>query len=168
MSANKNLKHLIIEALNNGVRGKDIQKELNCSSGLIAYYRKKIGFCGANSKEGFIKHREKYERYINDWLSGNNTGGRKKGYGTVSNHVRKYLFEKHRNSCSLCGWSEMNSFTNTIPLEVEHIDGDHENHSPENLTLLCPNCHSLTRGHSTKKGNGRRYYRDLYNKSIIA
>ena len=36
------------------------------------------------------------------------------------------------------------------------------NHIESNLTLLCPNCHSLTAGHSTSKGNGRRYYREKY------
>lgn len=39
----------------------------------------------------------------------------------------------------------MNPYTGTIPLEVEHIDGDAENNSEDNLTLLCPNCHSLTK-----------------------
>ena len=38
------------------------------------------------------------------------------------------------------------------------------NHLEDNLTLLCPNCHSLTAGHSTSKGNGRRYYREKYHR----
>ncbi|MFI8364718.1 HNH endonuclease [Streptomyces sp. NPDC085612] len=31
-----------------------------------------------------------------------------------------------------------------LPLEVDHIDGDWRNNLPENLRLLCPNCHSTT------------------------
>ena len=42
---------------------------------------------------------------------------------------------------------------------------DSLNHKEENLILLCPNCHSLTAGHSTSKGNGRRYYREQYHKN---
>lgn len=43
-------------------------------------------------------------------------------------------------------------------VEVEHIDGDWENNSLTNLTLLCPNCHALTptfRG--LNRGRGRSY-----------
>jgi 5-methylcytosine-specific restriction endonuclease McrA len=32
----------------------------------------------------------------------------------------------------------------TIPLELDHIDGDRTNNEPTNLRLLCPNCHALT------------------------
>lgn len=31
---------------------------------------------------------------------------------------------------------------NPITLEIDHIDGNPNNHSPNNLRLLCPNCHS--------------------------
>lgn len=31
-----------------------------------------------------------------------------------------------------------------ITLELEHIDGNNRNNSRENLTILCPNCHSQT------------------------
>lgn len=32
----------------------------------------------------------------------------------------------------------------TIPLELDHIDGNSNNNNLENLRLLCPNCHALT------------------------
>ena len=76
-------------------------------------------------------------------------------YG-ISVNLKKYLFEKFENKCSICGWSETNPYSNTIPLEVEHIDGNFRNNSEENLTLLCPNCHSLTSTYKgANKGNGR-------------
>ena len=72
-------------------------------------------------------------------------------------HIKRYLFEKYNNKCARCGWSKINIFTNNIPLEIEHIDGNYENNNEDNLILLCPNCHALT---STYKGaninNGRK------------
>jgi hypothetical protein len=46
-----------------------------------------------------------------------------------------------------------------VPIEVEHIDGDWRNSRVENLTLLCPNCHSLTatyRGLNRGRGRAKR------------
>ena len=62
---------------------------------------------------------------------------------------------------------EINKYTNKIPLEIEHIDGNYKNNNEENLILLCPNCHSLT---STYKGanlNNGRKSRSKYNKERV-
>lgn len=100
----------------------------------------------------------KYVEYITKWKNGEVDG--KKG-GAVSNHIRKYLFEKYDKKCSKCGWNSVNPYTNKIPLEVEHIDGNSENNNEDNLTLYCPNCHSLTKTYGIlNKGHGR-YYRRL-------
>ncbi|MET2717457.1 HNH endonuclease signature motif containing protein [Streptomyces harbinensis] len=40
-----------------------------------------------------------------------------------------------------------------LPLEVDHRDGDRNNNRPENLRLLCPNCHAAT---DTYRGRGKR------------
>lgn len=31
-----------------------------------------------------------------------------------------------------------------IPLELEHIDGNHDNNNLSNLIIICPNCHAQT------------------------
>ena len=96
-----------------------------------------------------------YIEYIDAWKKGKKSGI--KGKYQVSNHIRRYLFEKYKNKCARCCWGEINPFTKIIPLEIEHIDGNYLNNQEYNLTLLCPNCHSLT---STYKGanvdNGRK------------
>jgi hypothetical protein len=69
---------------------------------------------------------------------------------------RRYLVEKFGEQCSRCGWNERHPRTGRIPLEVEHIDGDWRNNTPANLTLLCPNCHSLTPTfRALNRGRGR-------------
>jgi len=103
----------------------------------------------------------RYKQFITEWKLNNHDGMR--GKTSTSHHIRKYLFEKFNNSCCECGWSKVNQFTNKIPLELEHIDGDFTNNKEDNLKLLCPNCHALTatwKGANIKKGRPRsKYYR---------
>ena len=49
-------------------------------------------------------------------------------------------------------------FTNVVPIEVDHKDGNVDNNSEENLRLLCPNCHALTPNfRNLNKGRGRSW-----------
>jgi hypothetical protein len=57
-----------------------------------------------------------------------------------------------RPACSVCALSEW--LSKPIPLELDHIDGDRENNSLENLQLLCPNCHAMT---PTYRGRNMRF-----------
>lgn len=100
------------------------------------------------------KSDEIYHNYIRDWKLGIHSGMR--GKTAISRHIRKYLFLKYSNKCSRCGWGEINIYTSRIPLEVEHIDGNHTNNQESNLDLVCPNCHSLTGTYrSLNNGKGR-------------
>lgn len=176
-------KNNILKLRLDGKSYKQIRKELGCSLSTISFHcstpesKKKYEKKEKIIKKGFLKCNPKkkkirlnFEEFINQWKNKEITGGKgdKTGHGCVSHHIRKYLFKKYDNKCSKCKWSEFNPFTNTIPLEVEHIDGNPMNHVEENLILLCPNCHSLTMGHNTSKGNGRRYYREKYRKEVGA
>lgn len=63
--------------------------------------------------------------------------------------------------CESCGLSKWQG--KAIVLEVEHKDGNSENNSPENVCLICPNCHSQTPTYKgANKGNGRHYRRIRY------
>ena len=57
----------------------------------------------------------------------------------------------------------MNPYTGKIPLEVDHIDGDYTNNNENNLTLLCPNCHSLTPTYKGANSGRGRKTRHKYN-----
>jgi hypothetical protein len=49
------------------------------------------------------------------------------------------LFERR---CAMCGLEEW--LGRPIPLELDHINGVHDDNRLENLRLLCPTCHALT------------------------
>lgn len=103
------------------------------------------------------EHDYPYKEYIRRWKNGEETGTIGNAWIDVSAYIKRYIFEKYSNKCSKCGWSEINPFTKTLPLEIEHIDGDATNNREDNLTLLCPNCHSLTKTYrGANKGNGSR------------
>lgn len=96
-----------------------------------------------------------HKQWVIRWKNGEETGIIGK-YG-ISKHLKRYLFEKYNYKCAYCGWGKTNPFTKTLPLEIEHIDGNYLNNSEENLIVLCPNCHSLTATYKgANKGNGRK------------
>jgi hypothetical protein len=74
----------------------------------------------------------------------------------TSAFLRRYLKERIGEKCSRCGWCKRHPKTGRVMVEVEHIDGDWRNNLPSNLTLLCPNCHSLTPTfRALNRGRGR-------------
>jgi Zn finger protein HypA/HybF involved in hydrogenase expression len=44
--------------------------------------------------------------------------------------------------CEICMNTEWNG--KPIPLQLDHVDGNHTNHKIQNLRILCPNCHAQT------------------------
>ena len=118
---------------------------LNC--GKVLPKNKK--FCSINCQKEY-----QYKKYIINWKNGKETGLR--GSYQTSMYIKTYLFKKYNNKCCRCGWSERNPYTNKIPLEIEHKDGNYKNNSEENLLLLCPNCHSLTSTYKGANKNGRK------------
>jgi hypothetical protein len=74
----------------------------------------------------------------------------------------KHLVEEiHGHKCSCCGITEWQN--KSIVFDLEHKDGNSENNSPDNVCLLCPNCHSQTSTYKGKnKGNGRHSRRLRY------
>ncbi len=106
-------------------------------------------FCSNTCQQRFA-----YSVFITAWKAGVEVGG---SWMEVSNHVRKWLIAEFGEKCSKCGWSERHSATQRVPVQVDHIDGDPNNHRPENLRLLCPNCHSLTATYGgLNRGRGRK------------
>lgn len=112
---------------------------INCGS---EYFGKGNKYCTYKCQQDF-----QYKERVKIWLNGGHNGV--KGKNSTCRWIKKYLINTNGEKCSKCGWCE---FTNNIPIELEHIDGDFTNNDINNLILLCPNCHSLT---STYKGANR-------------
>ncbi len=55
---------------------------------------------------------------------------------------KQRLILERGHACETClNTSWMNK---PIPIQIDHIDGNSDNDTKENLRLLCPNCHALT------------------------
>ena len=109
----------------------------------------------------YCSHRCQQERqhkeYVRKWLSGEIPGG---SWCGVSDHVKRWLADTRGNKCEQCGWDKIHPVSGRVPVQVDHVDGNPYNHRPENLKLLCPNCHSLTPtfgGHNHGHGRRERY-----------
>lgn len=106
-------------------------------------------YCSLQCQKNFQQ-----EQYIEQWFASEVEGI--KADGVLSGYVRRHMLTEMNHQCSKCSWSEINPATGKVPLEIDHIDGDHRNNRPENLQVLCPNCHALTPTYrALNKGNGR-------------
>ena len=77
------------------------------------------------------------------------------------NTMKSYLISVHGYKCFKCENKEWMGVS--IPLELEHKNGNSEDNSLNNIELLCPNCHALTPTYKAKnKGNGRHQRRERY------
>jgi hypothetical protein len=93
--------------------------------------------------------------------------------GTAGGGVLKKFLIEQNNSCSSCGqgniWNEK-----PLKLQLDHIDGNSDNNTLDNVRLLCPNCHTQTDnfgskgiGNRYKKINKRNVYLQRYKANVV-
>ena len=58
-------------------------------------------------------------------------------------YIRNYLIERQNGVCDIC---KKPPIWNSKPLVliIDHVDGNYENNSPDNIRAVCPNCNSQT------------------------
>jgi predicted nucleic acid-binding Zn ribbon protein len=136
--------------------GRSVPKCLECGETIPkvnGYYKYDRKYC-SNSCQGKNKHSETNQRVISEnWGDWNKS--------TIDRNSKSYLIEIHGNKCMKCGWSEINQWTGKVPIELNHKDGNPENHSISNLELLCPNCHSLSE-FTKSRGKGRKWRTTIF------
>lgn len=73
-------------------------------------------------------------------------------YPHYSSHKLKLRLIKQglkEDKCEVCEIVQWNG--KLISMHLDHINGNHYDHSIENLRILCPNCHSQTETYAGKK-----------------
>lgn len=61
---------------------------------------------------------------------------------------KAWLLRNQAHQCEVCQNTEWCG--KPIPLELDHVDGNPENNTRENLRLICPNCHAQTETYKGK------------------
>lgn len=87
---------------------------------------------------------------------------RKKGWNEVKDRERRRrVLEEQNFHCQICKlnkWLDKN-----IVLEIDHIDGNRQNNTRENLRAICPNCHSQTETYKSKNKKSNIKTQDFIN-----
>lgn len=134
---------------NNVKRGIKTTECLNCKKEIVGSYKNQK-YCSIKCNKEFQK------KIIYDKIENGDTTLNSRRY-------KSYLIHKYGEKCMECGWEKVNPYTSRIPVELEHMDGNSNNNSLNNLKLLCPSCHSLTKTYKgANVGNGRHNRRQRY------
>ena len=118
--------------------------------------------CGAEkpdkrTKMPYCSNTCRQEHEVDRWLAGELDGNRK--YDCCE-YVRRGAERIQGRTCRSCDIVSVRPEVSLV-LQLNHIDGNWRNNSPDNVELLCPTCHALTDNFGAKNmGNGRTWKRE--------
>ena len=123
-----------------------ICRQLQCKPGTLEKYLERMdiqydGNRGSRGKKNSSSYKSAHQYVKNNYVSSH-----KLKLKLIRDNVKEYKCEE----CSLVEWNGK-----PIPLELDHIDGNHYNNEFSNLRIICPNCHALTDTNSGKKNRKR-------------
>lgn len=123
---------------------------LNCNEEVKENYPSEIRkYCSKKCQQSF-QFNVKYQKWLDGELLNIDPRAEK-----------RCIIKRDGYSCSKCNISEWQN--DSLTLELEHKNGNSSDSSPDNLCLLCPNCHSQTSTYKGRnKGNGRHSRRERY------
>lgn len=156
--------HTCSSIYNNSHRLKRL-KSSNCLNCGIELKHDKIfqKSCSQTCNQALITKKK-----IDKWLNGTFDATIK---GGISSTIRKYLLKQMNYKCSICKYEGYNDRTGNTVLEIDHIDGNSDDSSSENLRVICPNCHaksSTFRSLNKKSSKNREHRKKYYKKAEIA
>lgn len=121
-----------------------------CGISFKPKYGSKGLFCSAKCSAD-----NRYTEYINRWLDGKEAGCGGKTLD-LSHYIIRFLRTTRGSACEECGWDKLHPVDNRPLTEIDHTDGDASNCRPENLKILCPNCHAMTPTFRARNKNSAR------------
>lgn len=142
-----NQKEQILQWIEENLPKAEIARRLKCKIDTLNSYLIKMGieYTGNKGRRGKSRTGESYISADHYFYKNSPIHSSQLRIKILKEGLKPHQCE----SCKLTQW-----LGKPIPLELEHIDGDHYNNQWENLKLLCPNCHQLTPTHSGKnEGN---------------
>lgn len=77
--------------------------------------------------------------------------GQYPNYPTWKLRNRLFALNIMQEECACCGYAERRVTDDTVPLLLDHMDGDETNHRIENLQMLCLNCYYQQTGNPFNK-----------------
>jgi len=108
---------------------KNRSKCLNCDN-LVKSTR--ALYCSSICQQEYAWKKRKEFFETNGFFEGSNNDS------SIRKMLKKYILEKNGHKCSICSNTEW--MGKPIPLILDHINGNPEDHKEENLRLVCGNC----------------------------
>ena len=107
----------------------------------LGVWKTNIGAAGTNKPKSDGKGKYALEDILN---------GKYPQYSSSKLRLRLIKSGIKQNICELCGLGPIWN-GKPLSLQLDHIDGNHYNQALSNLRIICPNCHTQTDTHGSKK-----------------
>jgi 5-methylcytosine-specific restriction endonuclease McrA len=124
-----------------------ICKQLNCKPETLERYLKIFGVSYKGNMG--LKGKKTDTKYVPalDYINNQFVSAHKLKLKLIRDGIKKH-------ECEVCGTVEW--MGKKVPIELDHIDGNHYNNELSNLRIVCPNCHAQTDTNSGKNNKHRK------------